>query len=232
MEERNGWPRTKVTQNDYLCCLSIHSAIKVQITAQLNYWIFGLFPSSGVFGSRISTFRKLDVSLLRWRGEKTRWLRLDLSKRPIWVGILSTWRRKQIQFPIRRVSTPKNTGRWKKSKSPVILCAVHCRQNPIKSTKSTIVWCPGLNDGNETFRYQVEIMTSWPIILGGVQTGTHRNKNQTHWLFRPNSCRRIGHFFADTFNLERSYSGNRRIQRQLWSFVWEPKCPYIVSGWI
>jgi hypothetical protein len=32
-----------------------------------------------------------------------------------------TWGRKQIQFPKHRVSTPKNTGRWKKSKNPVIL---------------------------------------------------------------------------------------------------------------
>jgi hypothetical protein len=34
-----------------------------------------------------------------------------------------TWGRKEIQFPKRRVSTPKNTGRWKKSKNPVILWA-------------------------------------------------------------------------------------------------------------
>jgi hypothetical protein len=27
-----------------------------------NNWVFGLFPLSGVFGSRNTTFRKLDVS--------------------------------------------------------------------------------------------------------------------------------------------------------------------------
>jgi hypothetical protein len=46
---------------------------------------------------------------------------------------------KQIQFPKRRVSTTKNTGRWKKSKTLVILCAIHHRQNPSKSTGSYTV---------------------------------------------------------------------------------------------
>jgi hypothetical protein len=44
-----------------------------------------------------------------------------------------TWGQKQIQFPKRRVSTPKNTGRCKKSKNPVILYAIHQRQNPLRS---------------------------------------------------------------------------------------------------
>jgi hypothetical protein len=29
--------------------------------------------------------------------------------------------------------SPENTGRWKKSKTLVILCAMHHRQNPLKS---------------------------------------------------------------------------------------------------
>jgi hypothetical protein len=41
-----------------------------------------------------------------------------------------------MQCPKRRVYTPKNVRRWKKSKTPVILCAIHHRQNPIKSTYS------------------------------------------------------------------------------------------------
>jgi hypothetical protein len=35
----------------------------------------------------------------------------------------------------------KNIGRWKRSKKPIILCAIHHRQNPINSTKV----CPLLN---------------------------------------------------------------------------------------
>jgi hypothetical protein len=29
-----------------------------------------------------------------------------------------------MQFPKRRVSTPKNTGRWKESENPVTLCSI------------------------------------------------------------------------------------------------------------
>jgi hypothetical protein len=63
------------------------------------------------------------------------WLRLALSKGPNWVGVFSlhfTGERKQFQFLKRRVFSPKNTGRWKKSKDSLILCGIHHRQNPIK----------------------------------------------------------------------------------------------------
>jgi hypothetical protein len=40
------------------------------------------------------------------------------------TAVSFTWRRKQIQFPKRRVSTLLNTGRWKKSKNPVTLCVI------------------------------------------------------------------------------------------------------------
>jgi hypothetical protein len=33
-------------------------------------------------------------------------------------------------------SIPKNTARWKKSKNPIILCAIYSRQKPVKSTCS------------------------------------------------------------------------------------------------
>jgi hypothetical protein len=36
-----------------------------------NYWGFGLFPLSGVFGSRNTTFRKLDLFPSSGEGEKT-----------------------------------------------------------------------------------------------------------------------------------------------------------------
>jgi hypothetical protein len=65
-----------------------------------------LFPSSGVLGSRSTLFRKLDLFPSSGEGRG----------------------RKQIQFLKRRLSTPKNTGRWKKLKTPVILRAIrHCQ---------------------------------------------------------------------------------------------------------
>jgi hypothetical protein len=49
-------------------------------THRITYWGFGLIPSSGVLGSRNTTFRKLDISFLRWKGEKTP-AQLGLSER-------------------------------------------------------------------------------------------------------------------------------------------------------
>jgi hypothetical protein len=100
------------------------------------------FPSSGVLASRNTTFRKLDLfPSSYWGGGKT----------PTQLGPLEranhnppfTCGRKQIQFPKRHVSTPKNTGRRKKPQNPAILCAIHHRQNPIKSTyyKITKKYC-------------------------------------------------------------------------------------------
>jgi hypothetical protein len=67
-------------------------------TRRFGNWIF---PSSG-----------------EWVGEKTphqfaRWLRLAVSKAPLFTCGL-----KQNQFPKRRVSTPKNSGRWKRVQNP------------------------------------------------------------------------------------------------------------------
>jgi hypothetical protein len=55
-----------------------------------------------------------------------------VSKGTNWVGVFLslTWRWKQIQFPKCRVFVLENTGWWKKSKNPVILCFIHYRQNP------------------------------------------------------------------------------------------------------
>jgi hypothetical protein len=59
-----------------------------------NYWVFGLFPSSGILEN---TFRKLDLfpSSGEEGGEDTysagpQWLRLALSKGPNLVGVFTT----------------------------------------------------------------------------------------------------------------------------------------------
>jgi hypothetical protein len=59
-----------------------------------NYWLLGHFPSSGDLGNRDTTFRKLDLfpSQVKWGRkhlDQVQWLRLDLSKGPTWVGVLS-----------------------------------------------------------------------------------------------------------------------------------------------
>jgi hypothetical protein len=113
-------------------CVSCRFSQQTVIISQ-NYWFFGLFPSSGVLGSRNTTFQKLDLfpSSGEGRGEDT------YSVWPLRKSCLLppfTWGRKQIQFPKRHVSTPKNTWRWKKSKNPVILCDIHHHQNPLKSS--------------------------------------------------------------------------------------------------
>jgi hypothetical protein len=97
--------------------LSLWSAIYFPLSELLG---LDFFSSSGVLGSRNATFRKLDLFpsaavkervLLFLRGPT------EVSSSPFTGG------RKQIQFPKRRVSNPKNTGRWKKSENSVILCA-------------------------------------------------------------------------------------------------------------
>jgi hypothetical protein len=84
-----------------------------------NYWVFGLYTSSGILENM--TFRKLDLFLSSGEGggEDTsqlgpleranlnywiEWSRLALSNGPNWVSVfLLTWGQKQIQFPKRRV---------------------------------------------------------------------------------------------------------------------------------
>jgi hypothetical protein len=51
-------------------------------------------------------------------------------KTPTQLGPLE--RRKQIQFPKRRV--PSNIGRWIKSRKPEISCVIHHRHNPSETT--------------------------------------------------------------------------------------------------
>jgi hypothetical protein len=70
-----------------------------------NRWVCGLCPSSGI--PKNATFRKLDVSIFRWRkvdnysvGALRKRLRLAFPKGPNRVGVcLFTWGRKQTQFP-------------------------------------------------------------------------------------------------------------------------------------
>jgi hypothetical protein len=60
------------------------SSFRQEILTQ-NYWVFGIFPSSGILGTRKHDVSKTgSVSVLRYGGENTRG-------------------RKQIQFPKRRV---------------------------------------------------------------------------------------------------------------------------------
>jgi hypothetical protein len=68
-----------------------------------NYWVFGLFPSSGILGTR-----KHDVS--------------ETGSVPVLRCLPPAPEYGNMQFPKRRVfSSSYNTGRWKKSKNPVIL---------------------------------------------------------------------------------------------------------------
>jgi hypothetical protein len=58
--------RTRASTMSLFCILHIFNKMCVQ-----NYWVFGLFPSSGILGNRANL----------------QWLRLALSKRPNWVGV-------------------------------------------------------------------------------------------------------------------------------------------------
>jgi hypothetical protein len=92
MELRTSWETASrsASQRFYMILTMVYST--------KNYWVFGIFTSSGVLGS----------------------------KGPNWVGVFFplpfTWGRKQIQFPKPCVSTPRNIGRWGKSKNPIFLC--------------------------------------------------------------------------------------------------------------
>jgi hypothetical protein len=48
-------------------------------------------------------------------------------------------RRKQIQFPKRRVFCSLEYRTMEKVKNPVILCVIHHRQNPLESTKLKVI---------------------------------------------------------------------------------------------
>jgi hypothetical protein len=109
----------------------IHHEYLKTVTWIQSYWNFGLFPSSGVFGSRNKTFRKLDLFPSSGEGEGTCSVG---ALRKIEINSPFTWGRKQIQFPKRCVSTLLYTQRWRNSKNPVTLCAIHHHQNPIIST--------------------------------------------------------------------------------------------------
>jgi hypothetical protein len=79
-----------------------------------NYWVFGLFPSSGILENRKDDVSETgSVSLLRWRGEKT-----PSQLGPLEKANLNHW---------------LSSGRWTKSKNPVILCVIHHRQNTLES---------------------------------------------------------------------------------------------------
>jgi hypothetical protein len=106
-----------------------------------------IFHRPAFFWSTNTTFRKLDLfpssgeggrrHLLSWAPLRRVNLNptVALSKGPSRVGVFfpnpSPMDGKKSKFPKRRVSTPKNTGRWKMSQNPVILCAINHRQNPL-----------------------------------------------------------------------------------------------------
>jgi hypothetical protein len=59
-----------------------------------DYWVFGFFPSSGVLGSRNTTFRKVDLCPFSGEGEETTTQlgsleRANLNHGPNWVGVFS-----------------------------------------------------------------------------------------------------------------------------------------------
>jgi hypothetical protein len=66
------------------------------------------------------------------------WLSLTISKGPNWVGVFSLPlhpRTETDQVSETSCFYSPNIGRWKKSNTPVTLCAIiHHRQNPIKSS--------------------------------------------------------------------------------------------------
>jgi hypothetical protein len=73
-----------------------------------TYWIFGLFPSSGIQENRKHDVSETgSVSILRWGGRHSvmpQWLRLARFKGSNWVGVFPlTWGWKRIQFPKRHV---------------------------------------------------------------------------------------------------------------------------------
>jgi hypothetical protein len=76
-----------------------------------------------------------------------------------------TWGRKQMQFPKHRISTPKNTGRWKKSINPVILCAIHHRQNPIKSIGTLKLLIDNNNSVDAYYSWRVPFHQSRPGVV-------------------------------------------------------------------
>jgi hypothetical protein len=80
-----------------------------------NYWVFGLFPSSGILES--TTFRKLDLfpSLGEGRGEDTP--SPEDGKRSSFQNVVFS-------------RIPDN---GKSPKNPVILCVIHHRQNRLES---------------------------------------------------------------------------------------------------
>jgi hypothetical protein len=111
-----------------------------------NYWGFGLFPSSGVLGSR-NTIRKLDLLPSSGeRGEKT-----PTQFGPLERSSLNHW--DQIQFLICCVFTPKDTGRWKMSKTPVIMCKVNGLVN-------TVLMMHNLQLNNYFIQYTIEFQLS------------------------------------------------------------------------
>jgi hypothetical protein len=56
---------------------------------------------------------------------QVQWLRLVLPREPIWVGVFSPLHLRTETDPVFETScfcSQKNTGRWKKSKTPVTMC--------------------------------------------------------------------------------------------------------------
>jgi hypothetical protein len=61
------------------------------------------------------------------------WLRLALSKGPNWVGVFSPLQLKTETDPVSKTSCFYSAKHRTMDKVPVTLCAMHHRQNPIKS---------------------------------------------------------------------------------------------------
>jgi hypothetical protein len=113
---------------------------------------FLVFPLSGVLWSRNTMFRKLDLFL--YSGEEGR--RHQLSWAPLKVALSKGSNRGGVFSPLHLTTEtdsvsetscfyPMNTGRWKKSKNPVILCAICHRQNPLKCLVIEITLSKGPN---------------------------------------------------------------------------------------
>jgi hypothetical protein len=104
-----------------------------------KYWGFGLFPSSGILGTRKHDVSETaSVSVLRCDGGKTP-TQLGPSDR----ANLNHWtpHLKTETDPASETScflVPRISDDGKKSKNPVFLNVIHHRQNPLESTKLNI----------------------------------------------------------------------------------------------
>jgi hypothetical protein len=109
----------------YICDCRFYRVLAMVYSTQ-NYWVFGLFHHLVLLGIEKQCFGSLDPfpsSGGGWEKTPTQFgplERANLNHCTTLVRFTEPFN--HFQFLKRRVSTPKNTGRWKKSKNPVILC--------------------------------------------------------------------------------------------------------------